>query len=235
MLEGKKKVNCRLIVFIISVLLIWFGASCKERTSDSASKTAKSSAVENVKDVENQNVAPTKPPDVENPNNIPATKPASKTSLKDIINTKSRRGWGPVFELWYGQPARDFVLPDLEGKEHKLSDYHGKDVIVVFWATWCIPCHYEIPHLIALRNLISKDELAILAISNEDPRVVRRFMSKAKINYTVLSNHKSYLPAPFRLVTGIPTSFFIDKEGNIKIITQGTLLLADTKAILEAD
>ncbi len=50
--------------------------------------------------------------------------PTAKVGLKDII--KAARTWGPSFTAWYGQPAPDFALTDLDGKEHKLSDYKGK-------------------------------------------------------------------------------------------------------------
>jgi peroxiredoxin len=117
---------------------------------------------------------------------------------------------------------------------HRLSDYKGKDIIIVFWATWCIPCLQEIPHLIALRKVISEDELAILAISSEHPAQVKQFIYGSKINYTILSGYRAYMPSPFRLVEGIPTSFFVDKKGRIKLATQGVLHLGDTKLILKA-
>jgi len=88
-----------------------------------------------------------------------------KMNLEDVIRSAS--GWGPAYESWRGKEAPDFTLRDLDGKVHKLSDYRGKDVMLVFWATWCPPCMMEIPHLIALRNRVGADKLAILAITNE--------------------------------------------------------------------
>jgi len=155
-----------------------------------------------------------------------------RPSLKQVI--AAARTWGPAFQSWFGKPAPEFTLTDLAGNQHKLSDYRGKDVIVIFWATWCGPCRMEIPELIQLRNTISKDSLAMLAISNEEPALVKTFADQQKINYTVFSTQQD-LPAPFNLVNAIPCSFFIDPQGVIKLATVGLLQLSDTKAILQAE
>jgi len=157
----------------------------------------------------------------------PSTGP--KVSLKDII--QAARTWGPSFPVWYGKPAPDFALTDLDGKEHKLNDYKGKKVLLVFWATWCPPCRKEIPDLIELRKTVSEDKLAMLAISNEKPDLVKSFVAQANLNYTVLLDQGT-LPGPYNTINAIPSSFFIDPEGKIKLATSGLVSLSEIKAIL---
>ena len=161
------------------------------------------------------------------------TEPAAgpKMSLNDVI--RIARTWQPAHSPWYGKPAPDFTLTDIAGKQHKLSNYRGRNVMIIFWATWCRPCHAEIPHLIALRNIIGEDKLAMLAISNENPSLVKKFVADKKINYTVLSNPGA-MPPPYSQIRGIPSSFFIDPDGKIKLATSGLLSLGEIKAILQA-
>lgn len=161
-----------------------------------------------------------------------------KSSLTDII--RAARTWRPAYTSWFGRKAPDFTLTDISGKQHKLSDYHGKAVLIIFWATWCSPCIMEIPHLIALRNILSEDKLAMLAVSYittfppETTEKVKNFVKQNKINYTVFSVDAGNMPAPYNQVMSIPCSFFIDSEGKIKLATEGLLSLGETKAILQA-
>ncbi len=158
---------------------------------------------------------------------------AASTPLQDII--KAGKTWSPAFQAWYGRPVPDMTLTDLQGKTIQLSKLKGKDVLVVFWATWCGPCNREIPHLIELRKKYSTKKLEIIAISNESATHLRKFAQKHKINYSVVTPGKAVLPAPFSKVRSIPTLFFIDKKGTVKLATSGLVSLAETKAIIDAN
>jgi cytochrome c-type biogenesis protein len=164
--------------------------------------------------------------------------PTEGMSLNDVI--RNRRYWDTAFTSWYGQMAPDFALTDITGKQHRLSDYRGKDVMLIFWATWCPPCIREIPDLIELRKTIGEDKLAMLAISYitttppNTTEMVKSFVERQKLNYTVLSVNRSNVSEPYNQVSGFPSSFFIDPEGKIKLATLGLLSLDTIKAILQA-
>ena len=178
-------------------------------------------------------------PDTNEPVNTPTEGNADpRPTLNDVI--RAARTWQPVYRSWFGRTAPDFTLTDLNGKQHKLSDYRGKNVMLVFWAAWCGPCVMEVPHLTALQNIVGKDDLAILAISYLSPRntteMVRRFVRQNdRISYTVFSVSPDSMPEPFDGIVYIPCSFFVQPDGKIKLATTGLLTLADMKAILQAE
>jgi len=153
-------------------------------------------------------------------------------SLGDVV--KSAQTWDVAFTSWFDKQASDFAIEDVEGNRHTLSGYCGRNLLVVFWATWCPACNLEIPHLIELRKMLPDDQLAILAISNEAPEHLRRFAAAKKMSYAVASLGGATLPEPFADVTSIPTTFFIDRRGTIKLAAVGVVSLDEAKAILHA-
>ena len=152
-------------------------------------------------------------------------------NLEQII--AARRTWDVDFASSFGKPVADFSVRDITGAEHKLSDYRGKDVVVVFWATWCPACNTEIPHLIKLRDALGPDKLQIIAISNEPVELLQEFVESKRINY-VVATMNSPLPAPLNRVQGIPASFFIDPEGKLKLAAVGVVSLEEDIAIINA-
>lgn len=165
--------------------------------------------------------------------NPPVTKsPLISKAIEDII--LNRKTWNPILFDYYGKIMPDFTVKDINDKEHKLSDYRGKNVMVVFWATWCVPCMQEVPHLVALREIMPQDKLAILAISNESANKVREVAEKEEMTYTVIS-YKGKLPEPFNIIRGIPTTFYIRPDGTLKLVVEGACQLGEMKAIILAE
>ena len=85
-----------------------------------------------------------------------------------------------------------------------------------------------------LRKRISEDELAMLAISDENATTLQRYTEFKQLNYTVISSRGPF-PAPFNGVQGIPAGFIIDKEGKIKLATEGLVSLTELLQILRAE
>ncbi|MFP5501938.1 MAG: TlpA disulfide reductase family protein [Candidatus Sericytochromatia bacterium] len=112
--------------------------------------------------------------------------------------------------------AADFNLTSIEGKKFSLADFKGKVVILDFWATWCPPCREEIPDFIALQKQYRSQGLEIVGVSvdREGPSVVKKFGEEYGINYTSLMADDK-VTAAYGGIRGLPTTFVIDRQGNI--------------------
>lgn len=112
--------------------------------------------------------------------------------------------------------APDFSLPDLAGRQVKLSDSTGHVRLVDFWTTWCTPCREEIPMFKEFHASLASQGFTLIGIAmdEEGAGVVKPFAEKYGIDYlTLLGNEQT--EAAFGDVVGYPTKFLIDREGRI--------------------
>ena len=117
--------------------------------------------------------------------------------------------------------APDFTLKSLDGQEIALSQLRGKVILLDFWATWCGPCRESTPHLIQLYKAHRESgfELIGMSVDKGDDKVVRNFVQSMDIPYPIVIAPEELMRS-YR-VTGIPTTFLIDKEGKIREKTAG--------------
>ena len=115
-----------------------------------------------------------------------------------------------------GFPAPDFVLSDLQGRQHRLSQFRGKIVFLNVWATWCPPCRMEMPSMEHLHRRLQGKEFVMLAVSEDEGGVagVRNFINKLGVTFTVLMDPEGIVPSRYG-VTGYPETFVIDREGHV--------------------
>jgi thiol-disulfide isomerase/thioredoxin len=123
-----------------------------------------------------------------------------------------------------------FTLTDLDGKKLSSTDWHGKVVLLNFWATWCGPCRAEIPDLVALQNKY-RDRLLIIGISEDEGPVdvVRQFAAQYKVNYPVAMTTPD-VEKLFPGISALPTTFILDKDGKVAQKHVGLLNARDTEA-----
>ncbi|MBB6624160.1 TlpA family protein disulfide reductase [Clostridium gasigenes] len=130
------------------------------------------------------------------------------------------------------EKAIDFKLKDLNGKYVSLNDFKGKNVLLNFWATWCPPCKAEMPDIEKLYQENKNSDLVILAVNlGEDKQTVKSFIEKNKYNFDILLDSDQDVAVKYNIVS-IPTSFFIDKEGNIVSKKIGAMTLEEMKSYI---
>jgi cytochrome c biogenesis protein CcmG/thiol:disulfide interchange protein DsbE len=125
-----------------------------------------------------------------------------------------------------GYTAINFQLYSLDGDEVKLSDLRGQPVMLNFWATWCGPCRVEMPLFqeIYEDTRWSQKGLVILAVDvQETAGDIQQFMEANGFSFTVLLDTTGEITNKYNL-RGIPTTFFIDKDGIIKDVNIGAFM-----------
>lgn len=130
--------------------------------------------------------------------------------------------------------ANDFKLQDLSGKNVSLSDFKGKKVFLNFWATWCPPCRGEMPDIEKLYDETKNSDLVILAINiGEDRDTVQSFLKSNNYNFNVLLDISQSTAGKYN-ISGIPTSYFINKDGTVSAKKIGAMSLSEMKSYINA-
>jgi len=114
------------------------------------------------------------------------------------------------------RPDPNWAFKDLDGKEHRLSDFRGQAVFLDFWATWCNGCVAELPFIKHLEQEMNGSRVAFILVSAEDAskvRAFRPFAGSASLGHSVyVSSEKP----PAELATyGIPTTYILSPTGEL--------------------
>lgn len=111
--------------------------------------------------------------------------------------------------------APDFTLQDLDGHNHRLSDYRGRVVILNFWATWCPPCRREMPSMERAWQAVKSQDVVMLAVNvGEDADTVYTFLADYPVSFPLLLDEDAVVVGKFP-IRGLPTSYVIDPRGRL--------------------
>ncbi|WP_234117625.1 cytochrome c biogenesis protein/redoxin [Clostridium hydrogenum] len=126
--------------------------------------------------------------------------------------------------------APNFSLVDQYGKTHKLSDYRGKVVFLNFWATWCPPCRGELPHIQEIYKEYKNNSKDVIILGVTAPNLgqegskeyISKFLNSNGYNFPVMFDNSGDVMDEYS-IQAFPTTFIIDKEGNIKEYVPGAM------------
>ena len=121
-------------------------------------------------------------------------------------------------------PLSDLELTDQFGNIHTLADYKGKVIFLNFWATWCGPCRNEMPDIQKLYEEYSAQgegaEVVILGVAGPgigqegSADEIASFMEENGYTYPVLMDESGEMFSQYG-ISAFPTTFMIDKDGNV--------------------
>ena len=136
--------------------------------------------------------------------------------------------------------APDFVLTDQYGNKHSLADYKGKTIFLNFWATWCGPCRNEMPEIQKIYEETQQEEdsnLVVLGIAapgfgqEKSQEEVEAFLEENGYTYPVLMDTTGEVFMEYG-ISAYPTTFMVDRDGNLFGYIQGQLNEAMMRSII---
>ena len=110
--------------------------------------------------------------------------------------------------------APDFLLLDMEGNEVTLASFFGKPIILNFWASWCGPCKMEMPEIQKFYDKYGQEIHFLLVSVDDSLDAAKTFISDSGYTFPVYFDTNMECAYGYG-VSGIPMTFFIDKEGNL--------------------
>jgi len=152
--------------------------------------------------------------------NNTAKKFPSHQAVAAIKATLDKQMNKAVTTSWVGKEAPDFSMPDVNGKEVKLSSFRGKYVLVDFWASWCGPCRAENPNLVNAYNQFKSKNFTVLGVSLDRPGQKDKWLQAIKddkLAWTNISDLQYWNSSVVALYgfDGIPFNVLVDPQGKV--------------------
>jgi peroxiredoxin len=129
---------------------------------------------------------------------------AATADLRAVVQPANKR-----------KAAPQFALKDSSGKKIELKDYHGKVVLLDFWATWCTGCKMEIPWFSEFQRTYGAQGFAVFGVSVDEGgwRVLKPFLAETHVPYPILLGDG---PTAQRFgIQSLPDTFLIDRQGRV--------------------
>ena len=119
-------------------------------------------------------------------------------------------------------PAPGFTLASNAGQQVSLASLKGKVVMVNFWATWCVPCRQEMPHLQALYERYNSLGFELLAVNVEKDNAegARKWLEETPVTFPVLFDTKNEVTKRYKVQT-MPSTVLVGRDGTMRFIHHG--------------
>lgn len=121
------------------------------------------------------------------------------------------------------ESAANFTLALLDGKSFQFSEHKGKPVLINFFASWCLPCREEMPLLVKTAHEYGPKGVVFLGVAIDDTEAkMKEFMVRYNVDFPVGLDKTTEIQKSYGLY-GIPTTYFIDKQGVVNYFHSGAV------------
>src|SRR5512137_973672 len=125
----------------------------------------------------------------------------------------------------------EFSLRTLEGRAMSLAGLRGQVALLNFWATWCFECRRELPALEALHRRFGARGLAVVGVNaRESPLVVRHYVRELRLSFPLLLDSDGTATGRYGVI-GLPTTFFVGRNGQAVALAAGAREWASAAAV----
>ncbi len=132
-----------------------------------------------------------------------------------------------------GAPAPDFSFTTFKGEQMSLAGLHGQPIVMNFWASWCVECYKEAALLEQAYQDYKGEGVVFLGIDYLDTdKEALAYMAQYGITYPSGPDIESKIARDYR-ITGVPETFFINKQGHIIHVQIGPIERTQLYGLLE--
>jgi len=154
-------------------------------------------------------------------------------ALGILLSLSATPAW-PV-TLTPGEPAPEFSLPDIDGKNVSLSQFRDKTVLIAFWSTWCSRCEEELTFL--RDQFDGRDDVAVILINQDSEKTVSMkriadLRAKLNLRFPIIVDSGLVLWDRFG-INALPTSMVIGRNGKV-LFMESNFYWASPEKILQA-
>jgi len=148
-----------------------------------------------------------------------------KTTAEPEGSSESQSSSEPESSVY---KAPDFTVFDSKGHEIHLSDFAGKPIVLNFWASWCPPCKSEMPHFNEVYANLSEDNDVVFMMvdltdgSRETQSDGANYVEEQGYDFPVYFDNEQEAANAYG-ISSIPTTIFIDSDGNIATGYKGAI------------
>ena len=140
-----------------------------------------------------------------------------------FTQNEAKNEFSPKSSAEAKEPAPNFTLKIVEGRDFHLSDYKGKPILINFFASWCLPCREEMPVLEKIVHEYGPKGVVFLGIAVDDTEAkIKDFIARYGVTFPVGLDKTATIQKSFGIY-GIPTTYFINKQGIINYSHSGSV------------